>query len=832
MFAAAHLSGQTATPPPISILQDSGSLADGLVFIGPTTTASSQPSGAEILDNQGRMVWFNAVPSGLVATDFRVQTYKGLPVLTWMQSSAFGAVNPEPSVGYILDNTYSVVAKVAASNLNADQHEFQLTPQNTALLVVYNTLQADLSSVGGSTSGWVTEGVVQEVDVATGNLLFEWHSLPNVPVTESYAPVPATTTQAAPYDYFHVNSAKLDTDGNLLISSRHTWTVYKVNRSTGAVIWRLGGKKSDFALGPGLPFAWQHDAEAVDSSTIRVFDNESNGAPVLPYSRVLWVKHDDTAMTATIVQSIVHPAQLSVLAEGSAQGLSNGNTFVEWGILGRYSEFGPDGQLLYDAAQAPGYSSYRGYRFPWTATASAGPTVTAVQNSDGTTTVHAIWNGATGVATWQLLVGASSGGLGAVATAPWNGLDTEITIQGIVGAVGVNALDASGNIISQSVPLSGPFPAAFTTEPVSQTIVTGTTVVFSASATGSSPSYQWLLNGSSLVDGTFNGVTISGSAGPRLVITGATSANAGQYTCTATILGNQETADPASLEIVGTDDIGRLTNVSARAVVGTGANELIAGYVVGGPQPSATLGLLIRASGPALSGFGVTGVLPDPDLLLSLASSSFLNPRIIQAWAGSTLVAETAAAVGAFAWTDPNSLDAATVHSFHVGQHTAQVVGASGDTGVALAEVYDATPAGSYTPSSPRLINLSARAQVGTGGDALIAGFVIGGETSKTVLIRASGPALASFGISGVLPDPQLRLAGSSPGTIQLASGPWGGDPQISAAAARAGAFGWGSSASLDSAILVTLPPGAYTAEVSGLSGDTGVALVEVYEVP
>ena len=106
----------------------------------------------------------------------------------------------------------------------------------------------DLSSVGGSTSGLVIDGVVQEIDIASGKVLFEWHSLDHVPLDESHQPVPASAT--TPYDYFHINAVSPDEDGNLLISSRHTWTVYKLDRHSGAVIWRLGGKNSDFALGP------------------------------------------------------------------------------------------------------------------------------------------------------------------------------------------------------------------------------------------------------------------------------------------------------------------------------------------------------------------------------------------------------------------------------------------------------------------------------------------------------------------------------------------------------------------------------------------------------
>jgi hypothetical protein len=819
----------------VTIATDSGSLAQGYVFLGPDTALGAVPpvSGPEILDNQGRMVWFNPVPNGYAATDFRVQTYKGNPVLTWMQSANYGAINPSEATGYILDASYNLVATVVAGNgYNADQHEFQLTPDNTALIVIYKTLQADLSSVGGSANGYVTEGMLQEIDVATGNVIFDWESLPDVPLTESYEPVPSTTTLNAPYDYFHINSVKLDTDGNLLISSRHTWTVYKVNRKTGAIIWRLGGKNSSYSLGPGLPFAWQHDVEAVDSTTLRIFDNESNGVPVLPYSRVIWVNHNDTTMTASIVQTIIHPQQLSVLAEGSAQSLNNGDTFVEWGILGRYSEFNSAGQLIYDASQAPGYGSYRGYRFAWTGTPSAGPAITGLQNSDGTISVHANWNGATGVSTWEVLGIDSSGAQSVLSTAPWNGLDTEITIPSTTDGLEVVALNSTGTPLGTSNSISGPFASVFSTQPVSQTIANGGTVVFSAVATGDAPTYQWMFNGMPLSDGSTSGTVVSGSAGSRLVISGVTAANAGSYSCLATILGNAAGSDATTLAVSDGNDVGRLVNVSARALVGTGSNVLIAGFVVGGRQAAGNQDLLIRASGPALAQFGVAGTLPDPELTLIGSGAQPVIFSSNSGWGGSSTVATAASTVGAFAWSNSASLDEATVRSLPAGSCTAEVSGASGDGGVALAEVYDATPAGSYTPSIPHLVNISARARVGTGPNVLIAGFVIGGTTSKTVLIRASGPALASFGVTGTLPDPELMLYDSTSNDAPLASDSgWAGDRQIAAAAASVGAFAWSDTSSADSALFLTLPPGPYTVEVLGRSGDTGVALVEVYEV-
>jgi len=275
----------------------------------------------------------------------------------------------------------------------------------------------------------------------------------------------------------------------------------------------------------------------------------------------------------------------------------------------------------------------------------------------------------------------------------------------------------------------------------------------------------------------------------------------------------------------------RLVNLSCRAQVGTGANQLIVGFAVSTPSTSSTEPVLVRASGPALVGFGVSGVLPDPQLTLSgtggvIASNS--------AWKGSTQVVSTAAAVGAFAWTSSASNDSALIQTLLIGAYTAQIAGSSGDTGVALAEVYDATAQGTLTSSSPRLVNLSARVMVGTGNNILIAGFVISGTSPKAVLIRASGPALSPFGVPGVLPDPQLSLYRSnSDGTSTLIgkNTGWAGNTFIAAASASVGAFSWGASATPDSAILLALPPGAYTAEVAGASGDTGVALVEVYDV-
>jgi hypothetical protein len=325
----------------------------------------------------------------------------------------------------------------------------------------------------------------------------------------------------------------------------------------------------------------------------------------------------------------------------------------------------------------------------------------------------------------------------------------------------------------------------------------------------------------------WNGSTpVAGATSPILLVSNA-AASAGSYTCVATNSAGSVTSDAAVVAIDNTTNVGRLVNISCRAMVGTGGNILIAGFVVGGAGTAGSESLLIRGSGPALVPFGVTGTLPDPQLQL-FSGSTVLGTN--DAWAGNAQISSTAAAVGAFAFSSPTSHDTALLEPLSAGAYTAQIAGESGDTGVALAEVYDATPAGTYTATTPRIVNISARVQVGTGGNILIAGFAIGGSTARTVLIRASGPALVPFGVTGTLPDPQLQLFSGS--TVLESNSAWGGNAQISSTAAAVGAFGWGSPGSDDSAILITLPPGAYTAQVAGASGDTGVALVEVYEVP
>ncbi len=365
---------------------------------------------------------------------------------------------------------------------------------------------------------------------------------------------------------------------------------------------------------------------------------------------------------------------------------------------------------------------------------------------------------------------------------------------------------------------------SFTTQPISVS-VTGGTVVLDAAASNS-PTYQWMLDGA----------PVPGATGAAFVTDNASSA-VGTYTCVATNPAGTATSSPATIALTGTADLGRLINLSCRASVGTGANVLIAGFAVGGAGTSGSEPVLVRASGPAIAAapFNVPGTLADPELQIDMLTGTTSAPVASNTgWGGSAAISSAAAAVGAFHWADPESKDSAVLASLPAGPYTAEISGADGDGGVALAEVYDATPSGTYTASSPRLVNLSARVEVGTGSNVLIAGLVIGGSAARTVLVRASGPAIAAapFDVPGTLSDPALTLSDLGTGAVVASNTGWGGETDISGAASSVGAFLWSNPSSPDSAILVTLPPGNYTATVSGAANDTGVALVEVYEVP
>jgi hypothetical protein len=339
---------------------------NGDIFLAPESTGP-YGSGLEIVSVTGRVLWFRPLPASTAATDFRTQTYLGKPVLTWFQVDANGGED-------VIDNAHHqrLATVKPANGYLPDFHEFLITPWNTALILADKIGTANLTSLGGSAHQQVRDGVVQEIDIKTGKLLFQWNSAGHVPYSDSHAPPPRP---GMPWDWFHINAVHLDTDGNLLISSRFTWTIYKVNLRTGAMMWQLGGKHSTFALraAPGQSldsageiFAFQHDPEALGGNVYTIFDDESDVLTALySASRAVTVRLDPATRTATLVKSVNQPEGLTAGATGSAQTTRNGDLFVSWGGLSYFSEFSPSGRLLFNAKLPDGVTTYRAYRLPW-----------------------------------------------------------------------------------------------------------------------------------------------------------------------------------------------------------------------------------------------------------------------------------------------------------------------------------------------------------------------------------------------------------------------------------------------------------------------------------
>jgi len=428
--------------PALTVLRSEPEASSDAIFIAPYNAPVGQ-AGAVIVDAGGEPVWENPL-SGKVTTNFRVQSYRGAPVLTWWE----GSIELGHGVGeyVIADASYRPVRRVqAAGGLRGDLHEFVITPRDTALLTTYLVRGADLRGVGGSRTGTIQDAMFQEIDIASGELLLEWHSLDHVALQESYSPV------SADWDFFHINSVDLDRDGGLLVSGRSTHTVYKVARD-GEILWRLGGRRGDFEMGDGSAFAWQHDARRQPDGSVTVFDNGATPA-VERLSRGLILDLDEDAMSASLVRQYTHPKVLSG-SQGSMQVLPGGNVFVGWGETPRVSEFDPYGRIVFDALLGARYECYRAFRLPWSGQPAEAPAI-ALAGSPRARAVYASWNGATDVATWQLLSGASDGELAPVTSAPSIGFETAIPARTALDArVAVRALDSSGAPLGRSASIS------------------------------------------------------------------------------------------------------------------------------------------------------------------------------------------------------------------------------------------------------------------------------------------------------------------------------------------------------------------------------------------
>jgi hypothetical protein len=446
------------SPPAVTVTPPAGLPgADGSRYIL-VTPAQGGPGqgGAMICDTNGRLIWFSPASPARRVMNLSVQEYRGQPVLTWWQGSISGGHGQ--GTGMIADSSYRTIATVRAGNgLMADLHEFVLTPHGTVLLTAYRERPADLTGLGGPAKGTVLSGVAQEIDVATGQLLFEWDSLDHVAVSETYLKFSPDAGEdlirgatGLPFDYFHINSIAVAPDGDLLISARNTCTVYKVARRDGTVRWRLGGRYSSFVMAPGTRFYWQHDVRLHGASVLSVFDN--GAAPARESrSRALLIRLNTTAMLATLRRQYVHPSStLLATAMGSAQRLPGGGMFVGWGTEPGFSLFSTDGRMLLDGRLPAKDSSYRAFLHDWSGHPAGSPAIAVRSGPSGGASVYASWNGATGVRHWTALAGTTASSLAEAARAPWASFETAVHAPHAGPYFAVEARDASGRVLGRS----------------------------------------------------------------------------------------------------------------------------------------------------------------------------------------------------------------------------------------------------------------------------------------------------------------------------------------------------------------------------------------------
>jgi len=422
--------------PRIRVARTSDQVAPGDYFLG------FRRGGLTILDRQGRIVWFRPTVTGF--SNFEPQTLNGHPVLTYFQTPT-----PRRKGSYlILNRRYEKIAEVTPGNgYDADMHEFHLTGRGTALMLSYRTVKWNLQAVGGPPDGRVSDNVVQEIDLKTGAVLFEWHALGKIGLGGSRMPQPGPDDS---WDAFHLNSIEPDGD-SFLISSRWNSSIYRVDRESGRIEWVLRGDggRSDFRVGRRAGFSGQHDVRRLPNGNLSIFDNA--GEPGRHAASVLILKLTGTEAgerRAIPIARFRNPNGRASAATGSAQALPGGDILAGWGNTPALTEFGPDGKVLFHARTRS--SSYRARKGVWDGMPTGRPAIASRQAEDGQTTVYASWNGAGNIARWEVLTGPSADQLAPAGNSAWQNLETPIPIPTADAKVEVIAYDESGRELGRS----------------------------------------------------------------------------------------------------------------------------------------------------------------------------------------------------------------------------------------------------------------------------------------------------------------------------------------------------------------------------------------------
>lgn len=408
-------------------------------------------AGPEIVDAAGSPIWFDPL-TDLRAFDLNEQHLGRRPVLTWWQ----GVVVAGHGVGtdVIMNDSYKIVGRITGGNgFQPDLHEFQLEANGVAYVTSYQAVKWDMTPDGGAANGTVWDGIVQEIDVRTGLVMYEWHSLDHVNVSNS--DLAASPSPSSILDYFHVNSIQLLGNGDLLVSSRNTSAVYEVSpRDGGTVEWELGGKGSTFTMEPGSVFWFQHDARETDPGVITLFDDEAAPAKSTE-SRALELKISTATRTASVDRAYAPPTKLLATALGSTQVLSDGDVFVSWGTTPYATQYSPSGRVVFDERLPQGDDTYRVYRDSWSATPTSSPSA-MLQTSPTGVDGEVSWNGATAVSRWWVLSGTTAGALEVAKSVVRTGFQTSFSLPVSARYVAVEAVSATGEVLSTSATLAAP----------------------------------------------------------------------------------------------------------------------------------------------------------------------------------------------------------------------------------------------------------------------------------------------------------------------------------------------------------------------------------------
>ncbi|KAF2675945.1 hypothetical protein K458DRAFT_352542 [Lentithecium fluviatile CBS 122367] len=474
-------------PPRLNItIRAAPNVEKGYVFVAPfaaypdTATEQHGPrqAGPYIFRDDGELVWSGYGIYSIWATNFQAGKWKGKDVLFSFEGDHNAGYGHGHGHTTILDQHYGTIRELRAGNHKlTDKHEFHIVSDNTAAIEVYQPTARDLIPWGACPEQqWIVNAIFQELDITTGELLFEWASLDHVSPDESVLPI--TTGQAGSgynssdaWDYFHINSVDKDANGDYIISARDACSVHKINGTDGSIIWRLDGKKSSFTLGDNVTFCFQHHArfqpqlkgtdEGDHIEYISLYDNSAHGTEdgrgtevhTAPTSSSKIIRLDTKSWTAVLVQGFYPPDNLRSKSQGSTQVLSNGNVISNWGSEGALTEHDSKGNALFHAYIDSGYlglgvQNYRGFRYNWTGLPNEAPALVALENDEGTT-VYVSWNGDTETVIWRFYAATGRRGVRSLlGEAKRTGFETSLKVKtkGVLHVV-AEAVDANGKVL-------------------------------------------------------------------------------------------------------------------------------------------------------------------------------------------------------------------------------------------------------------------------------------------------------------------------------------------------------------------------------------------------